>query len=90
MPGVAGLFIPEHAEGWKKVVDAVHAKGGYIYAQLWHSGRANIPQLTGWSHIKLDKALCSLSIEGQWICWVLSDVEYHRYPNLVSLQYAVG
>ncbi|OTA69480.1 12-oxophytodienoate reductase [Hypoxylon sp. EC38] len=47
MPGVPGIFIPEQAEGWKKVVDAVHAKGAYIYAQLWHSGRANIPQLTG-------------------------------------------
>ncbi|OAA41676.1 12-oxophytodienoate reductase [Metarhizium rileyi] len=47
MPGVPGLFIKEQAEGWKKVVDAVHAKGAYIYAQLWHSGRANIPQLTG-------------------------------------------
>ncbi|KAF4980173.1 hypothetical protein FZEAL_3751 [Fusarium zealandicum] len=47
MPGVPGIFIPEQAEGWRKVVDAVHAKGGFIYAQLWHSGRANIPQLTG-------------------------------------------
>ncbi|GJN75616.1 hypothetical protein PLIIFM63780_009171 [Purpureocillium lilacinum] len=47
MPGVPGIFIPEQAEGWKKVVEAVHAKGGYIYAQLWHSGRANIPHLTG-------------------------------------------
>ncbi|KAK8932361.1 hypothetical protein H634G_04828 [Metarhizium anisopliae BRIP 53293] len=47
MPGVPGLFRQEQAAGWKKVVDAVHAKGGYIYAQLWHSGRANIPQLTG-------------------------------------------
>ncbi|KAJ4172805.1 hypothetical protein NW754_003010 [Fusarium falciforme] len=47
MPGVPGIFLPEQAEGWKKIVDAVHAKGGFIYAQLWHSGRANIPQLTG-------------------------------------------
>ncbi|KAI3397798.1 hypothetical protein diail_10331 [Diaporthe ilicicola] len=47
MPGVPGLFRPDQAEGWKKVVDAVHAKGGVIYAQLWHSGRANIPHLTG-------------------------------------------
>ncbi|RGP78984.1 hypothetical protein FLONG3_2890 [Fusarium longipes] len=47
MPGVPGIFLPEQVQGWKKVVDAVHAKGGYIYAQLWHSGRANIPQLTG-------------------------------------------
>ncbi|KAG5991425.1 hypothetical protein E4U54_003890 [Claviceps lovelessii] len=47
MPGVPGIFLQEQADGWKKVVEAVHAKGGYIYAQLWHSGRANIPQLTG-------------------------------------------
>ncbi|KAF4950297.1 hypothetical protein FGADI_8280 [Fusarium gaditjirri] len=47
MPGVPGIFLPEQVEGWKKIVDAVHAKGGYFYAQLWHSGRANIPQLTG-------------------------------------------
>ncbi|KAM0475139.1 hypothetical protein ACHAPX_007273 [Trichoderma viride] len=47
MPGVPGIFLEEQAKGWKKVVDAVHAKGAYIYAQLWHSGRANIPQLTG-------------------------------------------
>lgn len=47
MPGVPGIFRADQAEGWKKVVDAVHAKGGFIYAQLWHSGRANIPHLTG-------------------------------------------
>ncbi|UKZ74368.1 hypothetical protein TrVFT333_002034 [Trichoderma virens FT-333] len=47
MPGVPGIFLEEQAIGWKKVVDRVHAKGAYIYAQLWHSGRANIPQLTG-------------------------------------------
>lgn len=47
MPGVPGIFLDEQAEGWKRIVDAVHAKGGYIYAQLWHSGRANIPQMTG-------------------------------------------
>lgn len=47
MPGVPGLYLPEQVEAWKKVVDAVHAKGGYIYAQLWHSGRASVPLLTG-------------------------------------------
>ncbi|KAI9713725.1 MAG: hypothetical protein M1812_006563 [Candelaria pacifica] len=47
MPGVPGLFLPEQAEGWKKVVEAVHEKGGFIYCQLWHAGRANIPQMSG-------------------------------------------
>ncbi|KAJ5632527.1 Flavin oxidoreductase hxnT [Penicillium lividum] len=47
MPGVPGLFNSEQAAGWKRVVDAVHAKGGIIYCQLWHAGRATIPQMTG-------------------------------------------
>lgn len=47
MPGVPGLFCPEQVAGWKAVVDAIHAKGGYIYAQLWNAGRASIPQYTG-------------------------------------------
>lgn len=47
MPGVPGLFIAEQVEGWEKVVKAVHDNGGFIYAQLWYSGRCSIPQLTG-------------------------------------------
>ncbi|GLI75378.1 hypothetical protein PoHVEF18_003632 [Penicillium ochrochloron] len=47
MPGVPGIFTQEQASGWKKVVEAVHAKGGFIYCQLWHAGRATIPQMTG-------------------------------------------
>ena len=29
----------ENVEGWKRVTDAVHEKGGVIYLQLWHMGR---------------------------------------------------
>lgn len=47
MPGVPGLFHGSQIEAWKLVVDRVHAKGGFIYAQLWHAGRATIPQMTG-------------------------------------------
>ncbi|TVY38382.1 12-oxophytodienoate reductase [Lachnellula subtilissima] len=47
MPGVPGLWCAEQVAGWKAVVAAVHAKGGYIYAQLWNAGRASIPQHTG-------------------------------------------
>ncbi|KAE9374543.1 FMN-linked oxidoreductase [Stipitochalara longipes BDJ] len=47
MPGVPGLFCDEQKKGWKAVVNVVHAKGGYIYAQLWNAGRASIPQFTG-------------------------------------------
>lgn len=36
MPGVPGLFVEEQKSGWKKVADAIHAKGGYAYMQLWY------------------------------------------------------
>ena len=47
MPGTPGLFTPEHVAGWKKVVQAVHDKGAFIYAQLWHQGRTTISPMTG-------------------------------------------
>lgn len=36
-----GLYTPEQIAGWRKVTDAVHAKGGRIFAQLWHVGRVS-------------------------------------------------
>ncbi|TFK94781.1 NADH:flavin oxidoreductase/NADH oxidase [Polyporus arcularius HHB13444] len=40
VPHIPGIFNDEQLAGWKKVVDAVHAKGSYIYLQLWAGGRA--------------------------------------------------
>lgn len=34
-----GIHTPEQAAAWRKVTDAVHAKGGKIVIQLWHVGR---------------------------------------------------
>jgi N-ethylmaleimide reductase len=34
-----GIYSPEQVAGWKRVTDAVHAKGGKIVVQLWHVGR---------------------------------------------------
>ncbi|AJR06201.1 alkene reductase [Photobacterium gaetbulicola] len=42
-----GIYTQEQIAGWKKVTDAVHAKGGVIYAQLWHVGRVTHPANIG-------------------------------------------
>ena len=34
-----GIHSDEQVAGWKKVTDAVHARGGQIALQLWHVGR---------------------------------------------------
>lgn len=36
---VPGIYTQAQIDGWKKVTDAVHAKGSYIYLQLWALGR---------------------------------------------------
>ncbi|GAA5978845.1 hypothetical protein JCM5350_004842 [Sporobolomyces pararoseus] len=40
-----GIFTDEQIEGWKKVVEAVHAKGSHVYLQLWALGRAADPEV---------------------------------------------
>lgn len=38
-PWTPGLYTQEQIIAWKKVTQSVHAKGGLIFAQLWHTGR---------------------------------------------------
>ena len=40
-PGAPGIHSPEQVEGWKLVTEAVHAKEGLIFSQLWHVGRVS-------------------------------------------------
>jgi N-ethylmaleimide reductase len=36
-----GIYTNKMAEAWKHTVNAVHDKGGVIFLQLWHCGRAS-------------------------------------------------
>ncbi|WP_434560785.1 alkene reductase [Pseudomonas sp. R1-6] len=36
-----GIYSQAQIDGWRTVTDAVHAKGGVIFAQLWHVGRVS-------------------------------------------------
>jgi N-ethylmaleimide reductase len=45
---IPGLYNDAQVAGWKRVTDAVHAKGGKIFVQLMHTGRVthalNLPR----------------------------------------------
>ncbi|MBL8272016.1 alkene reductase [Steroidobacter sp.] len=41
--GSPGIYTEAHAAGWRLVTDAVHARGGRIFLQLWHMGRVSHP-----------------------------------------------
>lgn len=42
-PVVPGIYTDSQIAAWKEVTDAVHAKGSYIYMQLWALGRVADP-----------------------------------------------
>ncbi|WP_426423509.1 alkene reductase [Bradyrhizobium genosp. A] len=37
--GAPGIYSDTQIAGWRRITDAVHARGGRIFQQLWHVGR---------------------------------------------------
>jgi N-ethylmaleimide reductase len=45
--GAPGIYSDEQVVGWQRITDAVHAKGGRMFVQLWHAGRTTHIATTG-------------------------------------------
>ncbi len=56
-PNTPGLFTQAQIDGWKKVTEAVHANGGKIFAQLWHTGRVAHPHFFGGEYVLAPSAI---------------------------------
>jgi N-ethylmaleimide reductase len=39
--GAPGLYTDQQVEGWRRIVADIHAKKGFVFAQLWHTGRSS-------------------------------------------------
>jgi len=42
-----GIYGQAQIDGWRAVTDAVHARHGRIFLQIWHGGRASHPAING-------------------------------------------
>ncbi|RIV32741.1 alkene reductase [Flagellimonas lutimaris] len=40
-PRIPGAYTDEQLEGWKNIVEGIHAKGGKFFVQLFHTGRVS-------------------------------------------------
>jgi N-ethylmaleimide reductase len=57
-PRIPGIFSPAQVEGWKRITDAVHAKGAKMFVQLMHCGRIAHPlNLPAGAHILAPSAV---------------------------------
>ncbi len=61
-PLTPGIWNGAQVEAWKKVTSAVHAEGGTIVMQLWHTGRVGHSEVRGG---RLPVAPSAVAIEGQ-------------------------
>lgn len=44
-PNTPGIHSREQIDGWRRVTDSVHDRGGHVFLQLWHVGRISHPSL---------------------------------------------
>lgn len=44
---VPGVYTDAQVAGWRRVTDVVHALGGRIFLQLWHTGAVSHPDFLG-------------------------------------------
>ena len=81
--GAPGIYTDAHVEGWRRIADAVHAKGGLIVMQIAHDGRQSHVDL---SDGKLPIAPSVVPFEGQAFTqngWV--PVSPHRALDLEEI-----
>ena len=85
-PLTPGIYTQAQIEAWKKVTEAVHANGGVIYAQLWHTGRV------GHSLVKNGEqpvAPSAIAIEGQQH-FTMQGLKDYEVPRALSTQEVQG
>ncbi len=80
---IPGLFSDAQVAAWRQVTDAVHAKGGKIFAQLMHTGRighpANMPAGA--------ELLAPSAVAAAGTMWTDSDgMQAHPAPRAMTLQ----
>jgi anthraniloyl-CoA monooxygenase len=69
-PGCAGMYVPEHVEGWRRIVDYIHTRtAAKVALQLGHAGPKGSTQL-GWE--ASDEPLAS----GNWPLVAPSAIRY--------------
>src|SRR4029079_7657463 len=83
-PGVPGIYTDTQIEGWRKVVDAVHAKGAFIFLQLWHVGRVSHSSLQPDGALPVAPSAVPISAEGMLAMTARGKPEPYETPRALE------
>ena len=85
-PGTPGIHSPAQVAGWRRVVDAVHGRGGKIFCQLWHVGRISHPLLQPGGALPV--APSALTPAGQ--LWTMQGMKPYVTPRALETDEIAG
>ena len=81
-----GIGTDAQVAAWKKITEAVHAKGGRIFIQLWHTGRISHPALLPEGAVPV--APSAIKPAGQ--SWTPSGLQDFVTPRALSVDEIAG
>lgn len=81
-PATPGIYSDAQVAGWKKVTEAVHAKGGKMVCQLWHVGRISHSSLHPAEGLPVAPSAIAPSGKVYTATWQLAEYETPRAMTL--------
>ncbi|KAI1105703.1 NADH:flavin oxidoreductase/NADH oxidase family protein [Jackrogersella minutella] len=78
-PNVPGIWSKEQITAWRAITDAVHAKGSFVYLQMWALGRVAKPDTAKAEGFEVKSASAIPEAEGQTVPGVLTVDEIHSF-----------
>ncbi|WP_345797835.1 alkene reductase [Castellaniella sp. MT123] len=62
-PDTPGIWNSDQAQGWRRITEAVHDRGGRIFLRLWHAGRVSNPEfLSGEMPVAPSAIACAVPV----------------------------
>jgi N-ethylmaleimide reductase len=86
-PATPGIHTDAQVEGWRRVTEAVHARGSRIFLQLWHVGRVSHPSLQPGGALPV--APSAIGIEGQQL-WTGTGMVPYVTPRALETDEIAG
>ena len=80
-PSTPGIHTDAQVDGWRTVTDAVHARGGRIFLQLWHVGRVSHPGMQPGGALPV--APSAIGIEGETL-WTAAGLVPYVTPRALE------
>jgi N-ethylmaleimide reductase len=85
-PATPGIYSDPQVVAWCKITDAVHAKGGKIFLQLWHVGRISHSSLHPNDGLPVAPSAIKPIGEVYTATWALAEYETPRSLSLDEIR----